>query len=145
MNTPWWNHLPLNELSPSQWESLCDGCGKCCLHKLEDEDDGMVYTTAIACELLDCATAQCQDYPHRQAHVPDCMVLRPQDVDAYTWLPHSCAYRLRAQHLPLPDWHPLVTGDKLSTRTQGHSVAGRCISARQVPPDDYQDNVIEWY
>lgn len=145
MNAPWWNHIPLNELNANEWESLCDGCGKCCLHKLEDEDDGTVYTTAVACELLDCTTAQCQDYAHRQTHVPECMVLRPQDVDAYTWLPHSCAYRLRAQNLPLPDWHPLVTGDKNSTRTRGHSVAGRCISARQVPPDDYQEHVIEWY
>ena len=145
VNTPWWNHTPLDELTPSQWESLCDGCGKCCLHKLEDEDEGVVYTTAVACELLDCATAQCQDYAHRQEHVPECMVLRPEDVRSYAWLPASCAYRLRAQNLLLPSWHPLVTGKQDSTRTQGHSVAGRCLSARNVAADDYQEHVIDWY
>lgn len=145
MNIAWWNHIPLNELSPSQWESLCDGCGKCCLHKLEDEDDGTVYATAVACELLDCATARCSDYAQRQQRVPGCVVLRPDDVTVFSWLPPTCAYRLRQQKRPLPDWHPLVTGDSESTRKHGHSVAGRCVSARNVHPDDFEEHVIEWY
>jgi len=145
MNASWWNHIPLHELSPSQWESLCDGCGKCCLHKLEDEDDGTVYTTAVACELLDCATARCSDYAQRKQRVPGCVVLRLEDVAAFSWLPPTCAYRLREQNCPLPDWHPLVTGGTDSTRKHGHSVARRCVSARDVHADDFEEHVIDWY
>jgi uncharacterized cysteine cluster protein YcgN (CxxCxxCC family) len=145
MNASWWNHTPLNELNTNQWESLCDGCGKCCLHKLEDEDDGTVYSTAVACELLDCATARCSDYTQRKQRVPGCVVLRLEDVAAFSWLPATCAYRLRIQNLPLPDWHPLVTGDSDSTRTRGHSVALRCVSARDVDADNFEEHVIDWY
>lgn len=145
MNVPWWDHTPLDELSPSQWESLCDGCGKCCLHKIEDDEDGTVYTTAVACELLDCTTARCSNYAKRKQRVPGCIVLRVEDIAAFFWLPPTCAYRLRGQNLPLPDWHPLITSDANSTRKHGHSVAGRCISSRHVHPDDIEEHVIDWY
>lgn len=140
----WWMTKTLEEMSAQEWESLCDGCGLCCLHKLEDEDDGTVYTTDVACELLDCATARCSDYPNRQKRVPGCTVLRPEDVAHFHWLPPSCAYRLVAEGRPLPDWHPLVTGDPDSTRKAGRSVAGRCVSEREVDPGDLEDHIILW-
>lgn len=140
----WWTSRTLKAMSAQEWESLCDGCGLCCLHKLEDEDDGTVYTTDVACELLDCATARCSDYPDRQRRVPGCTVLRPEDVACFHWLPPTCAYRLVAQGRPLPDWHPLVTGDPDSTRKAGQSVAGRCVSERSVGPGKMEDHVILW-
>jgi hypothetical protein len=145
MTTAWWNSKALHQLNAAEWESLCDGCGKCCLHKLEDEEDGTVYTTAVACKLLDCATARCSDYFNRKPRVPGCIVLRVEDIAAFSWLPPTCAYRLREQNQALPDWHPLITGDANSTRKRGHSVAGRCISARDVHPDDFEEQVIDWY
>jgi len=144
MSAQWWAMKPLEQMSAQEWESLCDGCGLCCLHKLEDEDDGTVYTTDVACELLDCATARCSDYPNRQRRVPGCTVLHPEDVARFHWLPPTCAYRLIAEGRPLPDWHPLVTGDPDSSRKAGHSVAGRCVSERSVDPDEMQEHVIFW-
>lgn len=143
MTARWWQDKPLAELSAEQWESLCDGCGLCCLHKLEDEEDGTVYTTDVACELLDCATARCSDYPNRQRRVPGCTILRPKDVAVFQWLPPTCAYRLVAEGKPLPDWHPLVTGNPDSTRQSGHSVAGRCVSARDVDMDQLEERIID--
>ena len=143
MKQPWWEGITLDALTPEQWESLCDGCGLCCLHKLEDEDDGTVYTTDVACELLDCATARCSDYAHRQQRVPGCTVLRPQDVALFHWLPPSCSYRLVAEGKPLPHWHPLVTGTPDSTRQSGHSVANRCVSARDVDMDQLDERIID--
>lgn len=140
----WWTRKTLEAMSPQEWESLCDGCGLCCLHKLEDEDDGTVYTTNVACELLDCATARCSDYPNRQRRVPGCTVLRAEDVAAFHWLPPTCAYRLVAEGRDLPDWHPLVTGDPDSTLKAGRSVAGRCVPEREVDPGALEEHVILW-
>ncbi len=139
----WWNTLPLEHLSAEQWEALCDGCGKCCLHKLQDEDDDTVYTTQVACALLNCATARCSDYVQRFARVSECTRITLDTVPSYTWLPATCAYRLRADNRPLPDWHPLNTGDADSTRLAGHSIAGRCLSARDVAEDDWQDYLFD--
>ena len=125
--TPFWQR-PLATLSREEWEALCDGCGKCCLHKVEDEDSGRVYLTNVACRLLDLSTARCADYRHRRALVPDCVRLTPRLAATLPWLPDSCAYRLRAQDKPLPDWHPLRTGDPASVRNAGASVIGRAIS-----------------
>jgi uncharacterized cysteine cluster protein YcgN (CxxCxxCC family) len=124
---PFWEQ-PLATLPREQWEALCDGCGQCCLHKLEDEDTGEVHFTNVACRLLDTATAQCKDYRNRLAHVPDCLRLTPSKVAQYEWLPATCAYRLRAASQPLPVWHYLISGDRDAVHRVGVSVRGRVIS-----------------
>ena len=111
MSTPFWER-PLASLNRAEWEALCDGCGKCCLHKVEDEDTGAIYQTNVACKLLDLNTARCADYANRRAQVPDCVRLTARIVDDVPWLPATCAYRLRAEGKPLPDWHYLVCGDR---------------------------------
>ena len=103
---------PLAELSRPEWEALCDGCGRCCLHKMEDEDTGRIEETNVACRLLDCASATCRDYPNRKSFVPDCLRLTLKIVDSVPWLPSTCAYRRRAEGRPLPDWHYLLSGDR---------------------------------
>lgn len=104
-NAPFWRRKTLEQLSPQEWESLCDGCGLCCLQKLEDEDDNSVYYTRIACKLLDLDTCQCSDYPNRFAQVPDCIQLTPGKADQFKWLPSTCGYRLVSEGKDLPAWH----------------------------------------
>jgi uncharacterized cysteine cluster protein YcgN (CxxCxxCC family) len=120
--------LPIRSLNRKEWEALCDGCGNCCVHKLEDEDTGDFYVTNVACKLLDTATGQCRDYGDRLAKVPDCVQLKPETAGTLPWLPETCAYRLRAQDQPLPDWHYLVCGDRDAVHRAGISVIGRVIS-----------------
>ena len=120
--------LPLGTLTRAEWEALCDGCGRCCLHKLEDEDTGAVIETNVACRLLDHSTARCTDYKHRKAFVPDCLRLTPRLVEQVGWLPPTCAYRLRAEGKPLPDWHYLVSGDREAVHAAGQSTRGWTIS-----------------
>lgn len=136
-----WN-LPLAELSQPEWEALCDGCGRCCLHKVEDEDTGEVAETNVACTLLNTATARCRDYPNRKATVPDCLRLTLKIVDSVEWLPASCAYRLRAAGRPLPDWHHLRSGDREAVIRAGASVAGRVISEDVAGPLEH--HIVEW-
>jgi uncharacterized cysteine cluster protein YcgN (CxxCxxCC family) len=128
MSARFWEDTPLDKLDRGQWEALCDGCGKCCLHKLEDEETGELFATNVACRLLDRRTAQCSDYRHRRAYVPDCVRLTSGNVDTIDWLPSTCAYRLRAEGKPLFDWHYLVCGDRDAVRRAGQSVAGWTIS-----------------
>jgi len=128
MSAPFWEDTPLAALDRGQWEALCDGCGKCCLHKLEDEETGEMFATNVTCRLLDRETAQCSDYRHRRAYVPDCVRLTSANVDTIDWLPATCAYRLRAEGKPLPEWHYLVCGDREAVRRAGQSVAGWTIS-----------------
>ncbi|MBA3895625.1 MAG: YcgN family cysteine cluster protein [Sphingomonadaceae bacterium] len=120
--------LPLDALDRGQWEALCDGCGKCCIHKLEDEDTGEFYPTNVACRLLDRRQARCKDYANRRAHVPDCIRLTPDTVDDHEWLPRTCAYRLRSEGKPLPGWHHLICGDREAVHAVGESVRGWTIS-----------------
>jgi len=139
-----WETKTLAELDAEQWEQLCDGCGRCCLIKLEDEDSGTILHTGVACRLLDIDRVRCTDYAHRQQRVADCVALKADLVSAIQWLPATCAYRLRAEDKPLPDWHPLVSGDPDTVRTAGISIAGRVLSdsfARAEAPDDY---IIRW-
>lgn len=134
--------LPLDTLSRSEWEALCDGCGMCCLHKLEDEDTGAIALTNVACRLLCTETAQCSDYRHRKAYVPECLQLTPRLLAQVEWLPPSCAYVLRRNDEPLPDWHYLISGDRNSIIAAGMSVAGRVISEDEAGPVEH--HIVEW-
>jgi uncharacterized cysteine cluster protein YcgN (CxxCxxCC family) len=134
--------LPLDALSRPEWEALCDGCGRCCLHKLEDEDTGEILETNVACRLLDTGTARCMDYRHRKAFVPDCLRLTLQLVRDVPWLPETCAYRRRAEHRPLPAWHPLLAGARDAMVEAGACVAGRCISETVAGPLEH--HLTEW-
>ena len=136
--------LPLRELSRPEWEALCDGCGKCCLNKLEDEDTGEVALTRVACRLLDGTTCQCSLYATRHDHVPECIVLTPKTIKRNLyWLPQTCAYRLRYQGRSLPDWHPLLSGDPASVHRAGVSVQNLTISEAEVGDEDWEENIIE--
>ena len=136
--------LPLDALTREEWEALCDGCGKCCLIKLEDEDTGEVAYTDIACRLFDPATCRCGNYPLRRQLVPGCVVLDPDTLPEIAhWMPATCAYRLRHEGRALPRWHPLLTGDPSSTIAAGHSMQGRTVPEYEVDEDDYEDHVIE--
>jgi uncharacterized protein len=133
---------PLAELNQAEWEALCDGCGRCCLHKIEDEDSGEVVETNVACSLLDTATARCRDYANRKAFVPDCLRLTLRIVNTVEWLPATCAYRRRAEGRPLPRWHYLLTGDREGAVRAGVSVAGRVISEDVAGPLEH--HLAEW-
>jgi uncharacterized protein len=141
---PFWQRKTLHQLDAEEWESLCDGCGKCCLHKLEDEEDGEIYYTDIACRLLNQDSCRCTDYPNRLQQVPECLSLKVGDIEAFHWLPDSCAYRLLAEGKPLPDWHHLVCGDPMVIHKAGLSVQGKVVSETLVDEDDYEEHVIHW-
>ncbi|MBK1635274.1 YcgN family cysteine cluster protein [Rhodovulum adriaticum] len=139
-----WERFPLDRLSEREWEALCDGCGKCCLNKLEDEDTGEVVFTRVACRLLDDETCRCGNYHCRKAIVPECVVLTPQTIaDVAYWMPATCAYRLLWQQQPLPDWHPLVTGDPESVHAAGMSVRGWTVPEFEIPVEDWEDHIIQ--
>lgn len=132
----------MNEMSRDEWESLCDGCGKCCLHKLEDEDTGEIHFTNVACHMLNVVTCGCKDYPNRRDHVPDCVQLDPAKAGELRWLPSTCAYRLVAENKPLPWWHPLVSGNPNSVHEAGASVRGRAITENRAGPLDR--HIVTW-
>ena len=139
-----WERKKLTQMSREEWEALCDGCGKCCLNKLEDEDSGEVALTRVACRLLDDATCRCAHYENRHHFVPDCIVLRPDTIASHAyWLPDTCAYRLLWQGNPLPDWHPLVSGDPESVHRAGISVRGQTVSEFDTPFEDWEDHLLE--
>ena len=119
---------PLTALDRAQWEALCDGCGKCCVHKLEDEETGELVATNVACRLLDRRMGRCSDYKHRHAYVAECVRLTPRTAATLDWLPSTCAYRLRANDQPLPDWHYLISGDPESVHAAGQSTRGWTVS-----------------
>jgi len=129
-------------MSQEEWESLCDGCGKCCLRKLEDEETREVFYTNVACRLLDPATARCTDYTHRARRMPDCITLTLEELADPYWLPLTCAYRRLAEGKDLPEWHPLVSGDADTVATSGNGVAGRVVSERET--DDLDAHLIDW-
>ena len=135
--------LPLDELNRAEWEALCDGCGRCCQHKLEDADTGEISGTNVACRLLDTGTARCTDYRNRKAFVPDCLRLTLKLVLAVPWLPVTCAYRRRAEGKPLPAWHHLLCGDRDAVRRAGVSVIGRVLSEVEAGPIEH--HLVDWY
>ena len=139
-----WEKLPIEQLNKDEWEALCDGCGKCCLHKLEDEETGNIEYTKISCRLLDDQTCKCGQYSIRKKFVPDCVVLSPVNISkvAY-WLPNTCAYRLLYEGKPLFDWHPLVSGKKEAVHEAGISVRGICIPEFEIPEDEWEDHLMD--
>jgi hypothetical protein len=141
---PFWQTKRLHEMTPAEWESLCDGCGRCCLKKLEDEDTGAVVYTDVACRLLDVATCRCSRYADRRREVADCIALGPDDAKKLAWLPATCAYRRLAEGKPLDWWHPLVSNDPATVHRAGISVRGRVLSERNVHPDEIPTRVIRW-
>ncbi|TFI59522.1 YcgN family cysteine cluster protein [Sphingomonas parva] len=137
---PFWEK-PLGELSRSEWEALCDGCGKCCLHKLEDDETGHVYPTNVACKLLDRETGRCSNYRGRRAFVPDCIRLTADMVERLDWLPTTCAYRLRAAGQKLPEWHYLICGDPEAVHRAEMSVRGWTIG--EADAGDLEFHIVE--
>lgn len=133
--------LPVETLDRAEWEALCDGCGRCCMHKLEDDDTGEVYHTNVSCRLLDTQTACCTDYRNRRALVPDCLRLTPKLARTLPWLPDTCAYKLRAEGEPLKDWHYLISGDRETVHSAGISVRGKAVSETLAGP--IEEHVIE--
>ena len=139
---PFWKAKSLEQMTREEWESLCDGCGRCCLHKLRDDDTGALSFTNVACRLLDLKTCQCGDYAHRRRRVPDCVSLTPAEVRAIDWLPPSCAYRRLADGKDLAWWHPLVSGDPDTVHEAGISVRGRAISERG--GGSFEEYIVDW-
>lgn len=139
-NKDFWKEKNLSELTRPEWESLCDGCAKCCLHRLEDEDTHKIWFTNVHCRLLDTENCLCTDYENRSVRVPDCVTLTPAKLEDPYWLPPTCAYRLLAEGKDLPDWHPLITGDSESVHIAGHGIGGRSICEDDA--DDLEQHII---
>jgi uncharacterized cysteine cluster protein YcgN (CxxCxxCC family) len=141
MTGRFWEEKPLDRMTRAEWESLCDGCGKCCVHKLEDEETGEIHATNVACRLLNRRTAMCSDYRNRQSYVPECVRLTPAKLRNIDWLPSTCAYRLIDEGRPLADWHPLISGDPESVHRAGISVRGWTVSEDDA--GDLENHIVE--
>jgi len=141
-NQPFWRQKPLSEMTQTEWESLCDGCAKCCLEKLEDVETGEISYTNVACRLLDCEACRCTNYAKRQRFVPDCVMLTPKNIVQLHWMPTTCAYRLLSEGKDLPSWHPLKTGAPESVHRAGISVRGRVVSEKDA--GQLEDHIVTW-
>jgi uncharacterized cysteine cluster protein YcgN (CxxCxxCC family) len=142
---PFWRRKSLADMTADEWESVCDGCGRCCLNKLEDIDTGRVYYTDVGCRLLDGTACRCKDYDHRSQQVADCVRLAPENVATIKWLPPTCGYRLLAHGRELYWWHPLVSGDPDTVHAAGISVRGRvALSEDDIADQDYEDRIVSW-
>ena len=139
-DTPFWQSKTLEQMTDAEWESLCDGCGQCCLHKLQDEDTDEIYFTNVACRLLDGQSCLCKDYANRKKRVPDCVKLTPKRVVAVDWLPPTCAYRLLAEGKDLPKWHPLLAGSKAAMH--GERISVRHIAVKESEVRDWEDHIL---
>ncbi|MDD5267047.1 MAG: YcgN family cysteine cluster protein [Methylococcales bacterium] len=137
-----WETKKLAEMTAEEWESLCDNCGKCCLHKLEDEDTGKIVFTSVACRLINLNTCRCTRYNQRTKLVAECLDIRKLDVEKYNWLPSTCAYRLLNEGKELPSWHPLLTGSPASVKRAGVSISSYAIKESMAM--DLEDHIIEW-
>lgn len=144
LSARFWEKKTLSELNQSEWEALCDGCGICCLIKLEHEHSGEVFHTRVACKLLDRESCQCTDYPGRMALVDDCIQLTPQLINEISWLPKTCAYRRVLEHKPLPEWHYLISGDREAVHRAGVSVRGKTFSEENIHDDELEEHIIHW-
>lgn len=141
---PFWQRKTLEEMTSEEWESLCDGCARCCLHKLEDSELGDVFYTAVVCRHLDESVCRCTEYSDRNDLVPECVQLRPENVQEFKWLPSTCAYRIISEGKDLAWWHPLVSGDADTVHAAGISVRGKVISEEYVHPDSMEEHIIRW-
>ncbi|MCH2157356.1 MAG: YcgN family cysteine cluster protein [Oleiphilaceae bacterium] len=143
LTQPFWERKTLAQMTSSEWESLCDGCAKCCLHKLQDDETDEVFYTSVACRKLDLETCRCTVYRDRLKHVPECLDLIQEDLDALDWLPSSCAYRMVSEGRGLASWHPLVSGDADSVHKKGMSALGRVVSEDTVAEEELELYIIE--
>lgn len=139
-----WETRSLSEMTSEEWESLCDGCARCCLIKLEDEDDGSIHYTNVVCDLLDEETCRCTQYADRSVHVPTCVVVKPELIEQLHWMPSTCAYRLLWEGKTLPEWHPLISGNRQSVHLAGISVRGRVFKQSDVKEEQLEDHVVDW-
>lgn len=139
-----WEEKTLSQMSKPEWESLCDGCGKCCLTKIINDDTEELFFTNVSCKLLHTKSCQCKKYDQRFKLVNDCVKVSLDDIDQFHWLPANCAYRLLVEEKPLPVWHPLLTGSQSAMHKGGFSVRGKIISEEKVHPDDLEDYIALW-
>ena len=141
---PFWQTKTLTEMTKKEWESLCDGCGLCCLNKIEDEDSGEYYYTSVACSLLDPNNGRCMEYKNRTAIKYDCLQLTPENIEDIKWLPLTCAYRLVLEGKDLTFWHPLISGDPNTVHKAGISMQGKVLSEDNIDPDDFSHHLVDW-
>jgi len=141
---PFWKRKKMEEMTREEWESLCDGCARCCLYKLEDEDTGEIYYTNVVCRLLDTYRCRCTAYMERAKLMPTCLVLDADKVRQLRWMPKTCAYRLLAEGKDLQWWHPLVSGDPNSVHAAGISVRWRTLAEKDVDMDNLEDYIVDW-
>ncbi len=142
--TEFWKEKSLKEMTRKEWESLCDGCGRCCLNKFEEPDTKKIHYSDVACKLLDLKSCRCSDYPNRMKKVPDCLRLTPEVMDEMNCLPPTCAYRLLYEGKPLSWWHPLVSGDPRTVHKAGISVRGRAVSEVGLTDSEIEDRIVRW-
>lgn len=139
---PFWREKKLHQMNTQEWESLCDGCAKCCLEKLEDLDSGEINYTNVGCELLDVKTCSCKNYAERDQYIPDCVRLNSTNITSLKWMPSTCAYRLLSEGKDLPNWHPLISGDSNSVHEAGMSIRGRAVDAEVA--GDLEKHFVQW-
>ena len=140
-----WKKKSLEEMNQEEWEALCDGCARCCLYKLQDEDTGEVFYTNVVCRLLDLEHCRCTAYAERAIKMPTCLVLDPKQVRDLAWMPKTCAYRLLAEGKPLEWWHPLVSGDPNTVHLAGISIRYRVIEEQDADMEDLESYIVDWF